>query len=102
MEDDLNKELCRLLQSFGDFCRTQDLSKAETDSIHPTQGKVKQAFIDAGWQSPGGGLRGNSMTGQEWYDRFEKELEKIGAKDNVRSISGAIAKNAAKKAAGIE
>lgn len=64
--------------------------------------QIKQAFTDAGWQSPGGGLRGNSMTGPEWYDRFEKELEKIGAKDNVRSISGAIAKNAAKKAAGLD
>lgn len=92
ISDDLDSKLSQIIQD----------GQPVALSIDEMVTNLKQAFTDAGWQSPGGGLRGNSMTNQEWYDRFEKELEKIGAKDNVRSISGAIAKNAAKKAAGIE
>lgn len=41
------------------------------------------------------------MTGAEWYAKFEKELQSIGVKDNIRSVNGTIAKNCAKKASGI-
>lgn len=43
--------------------------------------EIKQAFIDAGWKDSAfladHRLTGRSgeMTGQEWYDRYKKELE---------------------------
>jgi hypothetical protein len=45
---------------------------------------------------------GDFMTGQEFYDRFEKELEAIGANDKVRSMNGIIVKNCARRAADLK
>lgn len=36
--------------------------------------QIEQAFKDAGWQTPGAGLRGNCMTGREWCDQFFEEF----------------------------
>lgn len=57
------------------------------DGLTSSVSQIKQAFIDAGWLSPERvdeigekqldfGHRWGMMTGQEWYARFEKELEK--------------------------
>jgi len=77
---------------------------------------IKQAFIDAGWApfTPDGKVKVQElvnkrglMTGQEWYRKFEKEIDK----KNLLGLdpSGALlqqardgALRAAKKAAGIE
>lgn len=80
--------------------------------LHPTIAQIKQAFKDEGWQPPGGGLRGNLVTGQEWYDRFEKQLsdDTYGDSnptnkcdcDGVPYICTCDLLEAAKKAAGLE
>lgn len=92
--------------------------------------RIKQAFVDAGWLSPERvaetqklvnklvqnaqdmhklamgvypQLLPNVMTGQEWYDRFEKEMDRISAYatfDNHDDVDRAM--DAAKRASGIE
>lgn len=62
---------------------------------------IKQAFIDAGYVGPylePKDTAGRYRTGQEWYDRFEKELGDYDFLDE--DATKVIA--AAKKAAGIE
>lgn len=73
---------------------------------------VKQAFADEGYERLGhhttkkpGQKAELIMTGQEWYDRFEKEMDEA---KRWTSMNGAIvmspnvAIEAAKRAAGIE
>lgn len=42
------------------------------------------------------------MTGQEWYERFKKEIDKLGFKYNVRSINRNMVEKAAQRASGVE
>lgn len=76
--------------------------------------QIKQAFADAGWLNTNqtnammtlAAQFSNRMTGQEWYERFEKEMHfHIAAKDLDRGYEVldrmAILK-AARRAAGIE
>lgn len=68
--------------------------------------QIKQAFAEEGWCAPihfidrGDGIKVSAeqvMTGQEWYDRFEKEIRKNGKADFNKELL-----EAAKKAAGLE
>lgn len=75
--------------------------------------KIIQAFKDDGWiqlESPTETqrreweeahkvMKGDLMTGQEWYDRFEKELKKLVGDERMWTLD---AIDAAKRASGIE
>lgn len=81
---------------------------------------IKQAFIDDGWIRPADYIPENAelrsmhyefvennndriipiMTGQEWYDRFEKEISAFTAKHDQPMKQEAL--DAAKLAAGIK
>lgn len=78
--------------------------------------KVKQAFKDAGWFSLSESATGGRlistvkqyeglMTGQEWYDRFSKEMSdrfSMWGDGSNGFVELKPTKEAAKKAAGIE
>lgn len=73
--------------------------------------RIKQAFISDGWkdsvfiaENRAFGDK-DKMTGQEWYNRFEKELAKPVESDHLlcgRVICAEHATEAAKRAAGLE
>lgn len=76
-------------------------------------GRIKQAFIDAGWlRTVDVSLPAVTpyipeplMTGQEWYDRFIRELPApfpLEAGDPQEAVDYYAVKLSAKKAAGIE
>ena len=69
---------------------------------HGAKLKIKQAFSDAGYHTFRDRDGSRFMAGQEWYDRFEKELNMWNVKDKVRSLNGSMVKQLAKKASGIE
>lgn len=47
-------------------------------------------------------INGTYMTsGQEWYYRFTKEIDKLGFKYNVKSINRNMVEAAAKRASGV-
>lgn len=90
------------------------------DGRHLSDGdiaQIKQAFYEDGWIDVRG-IRwnykalhdidikpnGEVMTGQEWYDRFGKELQKHQDYKHVEDTfyMDTIVKEAARKAAGIE
>lgn len=72
--EDLDKKLDEILGKFG-------IQVLGDNSNPDTKQEIKQAFIDAGWSdnpfyydSQSESLK-KKLTGQEWYDRFEKELQ---------------------------
>lgn len=89
----------------------RELTATHAQDLAITQ--IKEAFTDEGYIQPipySIYARGNSptsMSGKEWYDKFEKELEmtptvdKSPLKEVVLEIRGAILE-AAKKASGIQ
>lgn len=97
-----------------------ELDRDEFDSINYSYVRlsdaqilyIKQAFIDAGWLAPGTSMIVTAkglpiMTGKEWYDRFEKELQFAvntlkTYDDPMDYIAVVNARQAAKKSAGIE
>lgn len=82
----------------------------DDSEVKQTVEEVKQAFIDDGWRNLGKHTSyechvdprfANMMTGQEWYSKFLEEIER--RQDySLGAISTLIAKEIAKKAAGIE
>lgn len=120
--NELDEKLVTLIRTYGTLANPFTRQRIE---------EIKQAFIDAGWidmrklqknwseaeellQGARPDDEAELMTGQEWYDRFEKEhkrllkekLEQRLAKEG-RSVIGDfvmkdLADQAAKKAAGIE
>lgn len=68
---------------------------------------IKQAFADEGFISVyQGRVDKPTMTGQEWYDRFEKELKQSGFSWDIQNGNQAEAifdvNEAAKKASGLQ
>lgn len=101
--DELDKKLD------GDFLyKVVDL--VERDKLDDALWRIKQAFIEAGYsKSPLTAIREEMqirgmMTGQEWYDRFAKELDDIEMKLVIHNKTATKEEilEAAKKAAGIE
>jgi len=84
---------------------------------HPeTIARIKQAFADEGYViiprfkrvhmetltvKSVDGEEVNFMTGQEWHDRFEKELEKISSLGDISPSNLDYIKQAAKKASNL-
>jgi hypothetical protein len=64
--------------------------------------RIKQAFVDAGYVPTWGQLIAESqkMSGQKWYDRFDKELKAL-YQDNLADDGYYLAQHAAKRAAGL-
>lgn len=79
-------------------------SGATKEQLSEKVAQIKQAFIDADWIPPeaSAGFRDrfNIMRGQEWYERFEKELEQKPW--TGRQLMHSWAKIIAKKASGIK
>lgn len=118
MSDDLTKKL-------DELCIHHLYQSGEVQQHHLTEEDIetiKHAFIDAGWfKTPDvdgeprkvtitykentdakfAKLRDYTlMTGQEWYDRFEKELQEIETLPGIFTTHDS--RVAAKKASGIE
>lgn len=89
------------------------LDTAQVCNIHAFVGEIKQAFTDEGWvELPpritqyDSDFKPNFMSGQEFYDRFWKELKKadedIEPEDWADAYYVSFFLEAAKRAAGIE
>lgn len=91
---DLEERLRKLFENYVD----------DYNDFTGTIAEVKKAFDEAGWQTPGGGLRGSLMTGQEFYDRFDKEWAAITTPARMICSSEDIHRlvlEAARRAAGV-
>lgn len=117
---DLDKKLDEILDEYhtpsddmNPSCRSQWGQNTNKDcdcGLQESKVLVKQAFIDAGWHEPltpeylrkmAKRAQSEYMTGQEWYDRFEKELPSHDQlKSGQNMIEGTL--EAAKRAAGID
>lgn len=76
--------------------------------------QIKQAFADAGYEKlhekgaydtmneAVANMQKDWMTGQEWYDRFEKEFSKLTTENYMTAIYPHEALKAAQKASGLE
>ena len=105
LEDKIDEILAKPLGSI----EQKDLSmipKVERTAMYM---EIKQAFIDEEWipstASAGFRDRYNIMRGQEWYERFEKEMQIAYDKTNgIFDGSDAVRliRQAAKKAAGVQ
>jgi hypothetical protein len=86
---DLDEKLTDIYMEIaeGFYFEGSDPETEHTEYAPETVEKIKQAFIDDGWINTKqlGGIRSTNvalpdgsrvdfMTGQEWYDRFAKEL----------------------------
>jgi hypothetical protein len=123
---DLDKKLEDAFNEVGECFYWEGAGKDEdwvNDFRKDFREKLKQAFIDTGWISKDQSTKEaqdtanfminikdkalNKMTGQEWYDKFEKEqqgtpipCDNSSADDVIRAVE--LVKASAKKAAGIE
>lgn len=114
---ELDKKLEEILDKSSDYwiCDEYHIHSGKDANSDPDDGHmtyddakvirdIKQAFIDAGWSdnpfyfdSKSESLK-KKLTGQEWYDRFEREMKSVG----FYPVMLGTPFKAAKKAAGIE
>lgn len=121
--DELDRKLSLIIEDIQNpAVRNRVLKEGELTSLE----EIKQAFIDAGWFIPADaelvqqvvnyraqqkvdsvkhvadfshGKLSALMTGQEWYDKFAKEL-KLETGQQLATVNDVL--DAAKKAAGIK
>lgn len=112
----IDKKLKELLSDDGQLVHC--CGQAGTSDIEKGIAQIKQVFLDEGWEQPRP-LTDNEvraindytkanhmMTGQEWYDRFKKEVEVdfdftgVGKRELADTIVNHISE-AAKKASGL-
>lgn len=110
----LDDKLREILQSYlRDWVENDGRPKHLVNDIEDELPKIKQAFVDENVYTLKKmeqvfNVLPLSMTGQEWYDRFEKELfkpfEKVGYKtlEEVNPDETEWILRAAKKAAGLK
>jgi hypothetical protein len=106
---DLDKRLERLLESEDIGLQNEGIQSYDYPKM---VSKIKQAFQEAGWvklkvpnHAEGDVVELHAeglMTGQEWYDRFEKEYLKAIGYPNVIGKVDHSARIAARRAAGLE
>jgi hypothetical protein len=63
MTNDLEDKLDSILYEFD----------SHNPDVYSAKQQIRQAFIDAGWEHTGKDRYVGYYTGQEWYDRFERE-----------------------------
>lgn len=110
MSSSLDDKLREILEGYMHYLTgRQQENGLDWDGDYPTTiGRIKQAFADEGYvnkiDNPNmigmyvdkDGYIYKAMTGQEWYDRFEKEMDNQPYKiDPMFSVAFEVAKKAA-------
>jgi len=102
----------------GDFCPL-DWSGSSDGYFDTYIARIKQAFADEGWSDTNLYTKDklarflkseNMMTGQEWYNRFKKELQELYSDDpffplpddSIDELTFGESLDAARKAGGIQ
>lgn len=107
MTNDLEDKLDSILYEFD----------SHNPDVYSAKQQIRQAFIDAGWEHTGKDRYVGYYTGQEWYERFNKEVEIVTKslpelvklnndaglnKEALMSLVGSELDRAAKRASGLE